>query len=97
VLTHPTVLLELSCGTPAQPRVQTLGDIGLLQQAHQATLQEVMDFVERECLYGLGYGLVDMVLLASTFMTPGAQIWTLDKRLATLAGRFAVSYSADLH
>ncbi|MFM8901554.1 MAG: type II toxin-antitoxin system VapC family toxin [Burkholderiales bacterium] len=97
VLTHPMVLLELSCGTPPQPRAQTLGDIGLLRQTQQATLQEVMDFVEREHLYGLGCGLVDMVLLASTLMTQGARLWTLDKRLATLAERFAVVHSADLH
>jgi predicted nucleic acid-binding protein len=97
VLTHPMVWLELSCGTPPQPRAQTLGDIGLLRQTQQATLQEVMDFVEREHLYGLGCGLVDMVLLASTLMTPGAQLWTLDKRLATLAERFTVMHSAALH
>jgi predicted nucleic acid-binding protein len=97
VLTHPMVLLELSCGTPPQPRAQTLGDIGLLRQTQQATPQEVMDFIERERLYGLGCGLVDMVLLASTLMTPGAQLWTLDKRLAALADRYAVSYSVDLH
>ena len=97
VLTHPMVLLELSCGTPPTPRVQTLADIGLLQHSQQATLREVMDFVERDQLYGLGCGLVDMVLLASTLMTPGAQLWTLDKRLAALADRFTVSYSTDLH
>jgi predicted nucleic acid-binding protein len=96
VLTHPMVLLELSCGTPPQPRVQTLGDIGLLQRAQQATLQEVTDFIERESLYGLGCGLVDMVLLASTLMTPGARLWTLDKRLETLAERFAVMHSVAL-
>jgi predicted nucleic acid-binding protein len=97
VLTHPMVLLEMSCGTPPQPRAQTLSDIALLQHSQQATLQEVMSFVEREHLYGLGCGLVDMVLLASTLITPGAQLWTLDKRLTALADRFTVSYGTDLH
>lgn len=96
-LTHPMVLVELACGTPPAPRVQTLKDIGLLQQTQQAGLREVMDFIEREKLYGLGCGLVDMVLLASTLITPGAELWTLDKRLAGLAERFGVMHQPTLH
>ena len=96
-LSHPMVRLELACGTPPAPRAQTLHDLGLLQQTQQASLQEVMDFIEREKLYGLGCGLVDMVLLASTMITPGAQLWTLDKRLAALAERFGVMHQPALH
>ncbi len=70
VLTHPMVQVELACGTPPAPRARTLHDLGLLQQTQQATLHEVMEFIERERLYGLGCGLVDMVLLASTLLTP---------------------------
>lgn len=96
-LTHPMILAELACGTPPAPRAQTLGDIGFLQQAKQASLNEVMAFVEREKLYGLGCGLVDMALLASTLITPGASIWTLDKRLADLAARFGVAHRFRSH
>jgi predicted nucleic acid-binding protein len=96
-LTHPMVLAELACGTPPAPRVRTLSDIELLQQTQQAGLREVMDFIEREKLYGLGCGLVDMVLLASTLITPSAELWTLDKRLGALTERFGVSYQAILH
>ncbi len=96
-LTHPMVLVELACGTPPAPRVQTLSDIGLLQQTQQASLREVMDFIEREKLYGLGCGLVDMVLLASTLITPGAELWTLDKHLAALSERFGVMHQSILH
>ena len=55
-----------------------------------ASLREVMDFIEREELYGLGCGSVDMVLLASTLVTSVAALWTLDERLAALADRFGV-------
>ena len=68
-MTHPMVIVEIACGTPPAPRAQTLHDISLLQQCHQASLTEVMEFIEREKLYGLGCGLVDIVLLASTLMT----------------------------
>ena len=96
-LTHPMVVAELACGTPPAPRLTTLGDIGLLQPCNQATLHEVMQFIERERLYGLGCGLVDMVLLASTLITPSATLWSLDKRLADLAGRFGLAYQPSLH
>jgi len=92
VLTHPMVLGELACGTPPAPRERTLGDIGLLQPATQARWDEVMAFIEREELYGLGCGMVDISLLASTLMTPGTRLWTLDKRLATLAARFDIAF-----
>ena len=96
-LSHPMVLVELACGTPPAPRVQTLNEIGLLQQAKQASLQEVTAFVEQNELYGLGYGLVDMVILASTLLTPDTKLWTLDKRLASLSERFDVLYLAKMH
>lgn len=96
-LTHPMVLVELACGTPPAPRVQTLNDIGLLKQTQEASLREVMRFIENEKLYGLGCGLVDVVLLASTLMTPGAALWTLDKRLVALAERFNVMHQPALH
>ncbi len=96
-LTHPMVVAELACGTPPAPRVQTLNDIDLLLPCNQVSLVEVRDFIEREKLYGLGCGLVDMALLASTLVTAGARLWTLDKRLAVLAERFEVAYQAASH
>lgn len=97
VLTHPMVMVELACGTPPAPRARTLGDIGLLQSARQASLREVTEFIEREALYGLGCGLVDMALLASTLITPSAELWTLDMRLVGLAERFGVAHYPALH
>jgi predicted nucleic acid-binding protein len=96
-LTHPLVLVELACGTPPAPRARSLHDIGLLRHAQQATWSEVMQFIETGQLYGQGCGGVDLTLLASTLMTPGTQIWTLDNRLATLARRLGVGYPRDAH
>lgn len=96
-LNHPMVLVELACGTPPAPRAQTLHTLGLLRPCNQASLQEVMDFIEREKLYGIGCGLVDMSLLAATLITPGARLWTLDKRLAEMAGRFGAAYQMPVH
>lgn len=96
-LTHPMVIIELACGTPPAPRIQTLGDIALLASAQQATLDEVQEFIEREKLYGLGCGLVDLALLASAIISPSTQLWTMDKRPSDLARRFSVEYQPGLH
>lgn len=88
------VLGELACGTPPAPRNKTLADIGLLRSAQHASWGEVMAFIEREQLYGLGCGLVDITLLASTLLTPDASLWTLDKRLAELAVQFDAAFEA---
>lgn len=97
VLIHPMVLMEVACGTPPAPRSQTLGNLGLLRQSSQATMSEVLDFIEREKLYGQGCGLVDVTLLASTLITAGTRLWTLDRRLETLAQRFGVAYGTKVH
>jgi predicted nucleic acid-binding protein len=96
VLGHPVVLAEIACGTPPAPREQTLGDIALLGQAHSASFTEVMAFIEREKLYGLGCGFVDIALLASACVTPNAMLWTLDKKLGELGGRFGIEFVPPL-
>lgn len=96
-LIHPLVIGEIACGTPPEPRQQTLADLALLKRANEATLPEVMSFIEREKLFDLGCGIVDMVLLASTLLTPNAKLWTGDKRLAVLAERFNVRFEANVH
>jgi predicted nucleic acid-binding protein len=97
VLTHPMIIAELACGTPPEPRLRTLGDLDLMEKVQQATLTEVRDFIERERLYGLGCGLVDLSLLASTMLMRPATLWTLDKRLGALAMRFGVMHRPALH
>jgi len=96
-LTHPMIVAELACGTPPSPRARTLTDIAMLPQARQANLDEVRELIEREQLFGLGCGLVDLALLTSALLTPGSQLWTQDKRLLQLAQRFRVAYQPARH
>lgn len=91
VMIHPMVLGELACGTPPS-RARTLADLGRLESTQQANVREVIAFLDREQLFGLGCGLVDISLLASTLLTNDAALWTLDRRLAELADRFGVRY-----
>jgi predicted nucleic acid-binding protein len=96
VMVHPMILGEIACGSPPN-RTQTLSDLRCLRLSRQASVLEVMDFIERERLFGSGCGLVDMLLLASTLMTPEAELWTLDKRLSAMADRFGVMHRPSLH
>lgn len=96
-MTHPMVVTELACGTPPAPRGRTLADIASLPQSRQASLMEVRELIERERLFGLGCGLVDLTLLASTMLTEGARLWTLDHRLHLLAERLQVVYLPAVH
>lgn len=95
VMTHPMIVLELTCGTPPQPRLKTLQDIALLNTAVSATFEELAQWIESQQLYGLGCGLVDLSLLASARLTPNTRLWTLDKRLHQLAVRFNVAYQSQ--
>jgi len=92
VLTHPLIIGEIACGTPPNRR-QTLADLASLRHSQQASIQETMTLIESKHLYGLGCGLVDMLLLASALLTEGAELWTLDKRLNAIAERVEVRHS----
>ena len=96
VMVHPLILGEIACGTSPN-RLQTLGDLGSLQQVQQASVREVIAFIERERLFGLGCGLIDLQLLASTLLTQGVELWSMDKRLCSLAERFGVLHQPTTH
>ena len=96
VLCHPLVVLELACGTPPAPRERTLGDLRLLRQGRVATTEEALSLIEARRLYDSGCGTIDISLLASVLLTPGARLWTLDRSLETLAVSFGVAFEPVL-
>jgi len=95
VLCHPLIVLELACGTPPAPRQRTLGDLKALRQATVATTEEVLALIETERLYDSGCGAVDVALLASVLVTPGAKLWTSDRNLEARAVRLDVDFKAS--
>jgi len=80
VLAHPFVIGELALGS-LQNRAAILGALQDLPQAPVATEGEVLSFIEQNTLYGLGIGYIDAHLLAAVRLSPGATLWTRDKRL----------------
>lgn len=86
VLAHPFVIGELALGSLRQRQV-ILAALRDLPQATVAEDTEVAGFIEQHRLFGLGIGYVDVHLLASVKLTPGASLWTRDRRLTEVATR----------
>lgn len=93
VLAHPWVTGEIALGHLAQ-RTEILGLLHNLPQATVASDLEVLAFIEKRQLSGRGIGYVDAQLLAATLLTPGAGLWTRDKRLAETAAQLGIARKA---
>lgn len=90
VLVHPFVIGELSLGN-LRRRAVVLGALRDLPTVVAASDAEVMRFIEHHGLPGLGVGYVDAHLLAAVRLTPGASLWTHDRRLAMVAQRLELA------
>ena len=90
VLGHPFVLGELALGNLRQ-RDEILPVLQRLPQATSASHLEVLQFIDREALYGRGIGYVDAHLLAAARLTAGSKLWTRDRLLQTVAGHLGVA------
>jgi len=86
VLSHPFVRGELALGHLHQREV-ILAALDDLPQAPIAFTDEVNLFIETYSLFGLGIGLIDAHLLASTLLSDNSRLWTRDKRLLEVAMR----------
>ena len=92
VLGHPFVLGELALGSLRQ-RATILQALQHLPAAAVATDDEVLGFITTHALHGIGIGYVDAHLLAAVRLTPGAQLWTLDKRLQAAASQLDLAFA----
>lgn len=88
VLAHRFVTGELALGS-LQNRDMVLGALQGLPQAGVATDEEVMRFIAHHALFGIGY--IDAHLLAAVRLSPGALLWTRDKRLLAASARLGLS------
>ena len=90
VLSHRFVTGELALGN-LQNREAVLGALLGLPQACVATDEEVLKFIAEHSLVGIGIGYVDAHLLAAVRLSPGASLWTRDKRLLAAGVRLGLS------
>lgn len=90
VLMHPVVVGELALGH-LHNRDTVLTTLQKMSQAMIVSDREVLYFIDRYQLYGLGVGYVDAHLLAAVRMTLGASLWTRDRRLLAAATRLGLA------
>ncbi|MGI8518074.1 MAG: type II toxin-antitoxin system VapC family toxin [Acidimicrobiia bacterium] len=83
VLMHPFIVGELACGN-LRNREELLSLLQSLPPAPVADHDEALYLIDSEELHGRGIGWVDVHFLASARLA-GQQLWTLDRRLATIA------------
>jgi len=91
VACHSFIIGELACGNIAN-RAEILNLLRSLPSAPTINLDEYLYLVERNQLYGIGIGFVDVHLLASAKLA-GMPLWTDDKKLQRAASRLELSYS----
>jgi predicted nucleic acid-binding protein len=90
LLVHPFVIGELALRNLRQ-RDLFLTAISDLPRAEVATDVEVLHFVDRHALFGVGIGYVNAHLLAATRLKAGTGLWTRDKPLAATAGQLGLA------
>lgn len=91
VWTHPFVAEELAMGRLAD-RAIFLSSLHSLPTLRPVSHDELLTFIDAHSLWGIGLNPVDAHLLASVVITPGASLWTRDKRLRQAARRLAVAH-----
>ncbi len=84
VATHPMVIGELACGN-LNNRALFLSLIKSLPVVDLPTHDEVFFFIDQHNLMGRGIGCIDAHLMASVALTSDCLLWTLDKRLNSIA------------
>ena len=68
--------------------------LGALESVPVATTDELLALIERRSLFGRGCGFIDVSLLASALLSDTTRVWTLDRRLETVAAEWGRSYQA---
>ena len=92
VLAHPFVVGEIACGSLSD-RALVLDLLRDLPTATVAEAEEVLAFIDRHGIHGKDLGYVDAHLLAAVALTPGARLWTRDKRLHAIAMSLGCAYT----
>lgn len=95
VLTHPFVRGELALGNLRQ-RDSILNLLDNLPQASAVYAEEINFFIEKNALFGLGIGLIDAHLLASTQIAENTKLWTRDRKLMAAAMQLNIAATFDI-
>ena len=90
VACHPFIIGELACGN-IRNRSEILSLLKTLPSTSTVDMTEYLFFIEKNRLFGVGIGFVDVHLLASAKLS-GIPLWTADKKLKEAALHLRISY-----
>jgi predicted nucleic acid-binding protein len=91
VVSHPFVIGELACGT-IRRRAEVLSLLSRLDAMPVVANAEALRLVEGRRLMGRGIGCIDVHLIASSLLAR-VQLWTFDRRLASIARELGVAFA----
>ena len=89
VFCHPFIIGEIACGN-IQNRIEILSLLQSLPQSLTVDHEEILIFIENNNIMGQGLGYIGITILASAILS-GLSLWTLDKRLKTMAIKFDIN------
>ncbi len=92
VVCHLFIIGELACGR-IRNRMEVLSLLQALPMLEVVDHQELLLFIERKHLMGIGLGFVDVHLLAAAVLTD-VTLWTLDKRLKQASAKLDIDFAA---
>ena len=84
IVCHPLVVAELALGS-LRERGAVLCLLDELPRLPLATPAEVRAMIEARSLHSRGIGYADASLIASCLLDSGTRLWTLDRKLSTVA------------
>lgn len=96
VIAHPFVVGEIALGNLRQ-RDSIVSALLDLPHASVARDYEVRKLISRHQLHGRGIGYIAAHLLAAVRLTPGATLWTRDRRLKAVAEDLNVGAMPELN
>jgi predicted nucleic acid-binding protein len=90
VLMHPLVLGELVLGGLSSEQEHLLQRLPTVERV---PYDEVLSFIRRRRLARRGIGWIDAELITSS-LTSGAEVWSFDGALVTVAGELGAAFKA---
>ena len=88
---HPFIIGEIACGH-LKNRKEILSLLDELPKMQSVENQEILAFIDQRKLMGLGIGLIDIHILASSIMS-NSYLWTFDKKLDLISKKLRINYS----
>ncbi len=90
VIMHEFIVGELACGN-LKNRNLILSLFDTLPKAETVNSEKYLHFLEKQKLFGLGLGFVDLHLLVSAYLSEN-HLFTYDKALAAAAKKFSLLF-----